>query len=330
MIYNPMRMRLSLLLCLTFLACATGLGTIPAAWVSAAPEPPRKPLSGPVMHAGKALTPPFAAIDSISVSEARREVVFSVRRGNYDLGLVAFEGGEIRWLPADPADEVGVQWAPRGNKISYTIRGPGGDVVRTLHIPTAASLNVDFPFGRVHSLVWDMPAERFTVTWSSPDASARTEILKYDGTDRKLLKAPESKLDVTIDPFGPGAIVLRPAQIAYDERLPLVVWRDDDLFAWSEARARLVRSARVALVITRGEVDPALVAGSAWLDPKRVFTVGEKGEGPSVVADAAIPAGRYRRSGNVVSVAPAVVQSFAAGFIADQLKRIPPTNGSSR
>jgi hypothetical protein len=330
MIYNAPLMRIFPLLGLTFLACASSLAPIPAPWLGAPPEPPKKTRSGPIVHDGKTLTPPFAAIDSVSVSEARKEIAFSVRRGNYDLGLVAFEGGAIRWLPADAADEVDVQWAPRGNKISYTIRAAGGDVVRTLHIPTAAALNVDFPFGRVHSLQWDMPAERFTVVWSTPDASVRTEVLKYDGGDRRMVSPPRTKLDVIVDPFGPGAIVLRPSSMHYDERLPLVVWRDEDLFAWNESRAKLVQNARVALVVTKGELDPARVTETAWLDPNRVFTVGAKGEGVSIVADPAVPAGRYRIANRVVSVPPAVVQSFAAGFIAEELKRTHPTNGSSR
>ncbi|HEX8619856.1 MAG TPA: hypothetical protein VF911_19910, partial [Thermoanaerobaculia bacterium] len=85
---------------------------------------------------------------------------------------------------------------------------------------------------------------------------------------------------------------------------------------------------------------------TAWIDPRQLFLVGSScGAAPaaargtsadpcaraiSVVADQSLPAGRYRRAGNVVSVPPAVVQSVAAGFIADQLKRTSSTNGSSR
>ncbi|HEX2120565.1 MAG TPA: hypothetical protein VHL59_02885, partial [Thermoanaerobaculia bacterium] len=49
-----------------------------------------------------------------------------------------------------------------------------------------------------------------------------------------------------------------------------------------------------------------------------------------VAGDAAVPAGRYRHHGGVVAVPPAVVQSFAARFIADQLKGTTRPNGSSQ
>jgi hypothetical protein len=53
-------------------------------------------------------------------------------------------------------------------------------------------------------------------------------------------------------------------------------------------------------------------------------------EAVSIVADPAVPDGAYRRAGNTVAVAPAAIQSFAAGYIADQWKRTGATNGSSR
>jgi hypothetical protein len=48
-----------------------------------------------------------------------------------------------------------------------------------------------------------------------------------------------------------------------------------------------------------------------------------------IVDDPALNASQYGRRGNIVTVPPAVVQSFAAGYIAAQLKRTTPTNGSS-
>jgi hypothetical protein len=72
--------------------------------------------------------------------------------------------------------------------------------------------------------------------------------------------------------------------------------------------------------------------GTVWLDPARVFIVGEAAHRPGATVISADPAltGRYERRGNVVAVPPAVVQSFAAGYITAQLERDRPTNVSSR
>jgi len=62
-----------------------------------------------------------------------------------------------------------------------------------------------------------------------------------------------------------------------------------------------------------------------------MFAVGAKVDGAiSIVADPSVPERRYRRSGAVVAAAPAAIQSVAAGFIADQVNRTGPTNGSSQ
>ncbi|MEA2463464.1 MAG: hypothetical protein QOJ98_1211, partial [Acidobacteriota bacterium] len=103
--------------------------------VSHQPQPASPPASkGPIylsggrlMNGEKALTDGFLAIDSFDYSEARGEVVFSAKReGSFDIGLVSSDGSPINWAPADPADELDVQWAPRGNKVSYILRASGG------------------------------------------------------------------------------------------------------------------------------------------------------------------------------------------------------------
>ncbi|HYO79404.1 MAG TPA: hypothetical protein VE010_23260 [Thermoanaerobaculia bacterium] len=314
-------------------------------------QPPRQVADGPIRLADefvgpklangdKILTEPFAAIDSFDFSEARGEVAFSARRtAGFDIGLVSSDGSPISWVPNDPADELAVQWAPRGSKISYIVRTSGGDVVRTLHVPTAASLPVDFPGGTIHALAWDPPAERYAVAWSTVDASDRVEVLKYSGAERREVVSPGVRLDVEVEPLAPGAVLLRPRDLLYEEKLPLVVWSATDL-QWSDARAALIRNARVAMVVATRPVGADFwraVAATPWIDSQRTFIVGgacgadERCARATVInTDPAIPAGRYRRAANVVTVAPAVVQSFSAGFIADQLKRTSPTNGSSR
>lgn len=285
------------------------------------------------------LTESFPAIDSFDYSASRGEVVFSaMREGGFDVGLVSSDGSPISWIPADPADEIDVQWAPRGNKVSYIVRANGGDVVRTVHIPTAFELSVPFPTATIHDLAWDAAAEQYAVAYSTPDASDRVEVLRYNGQQRRTAVAPEKRLDVEMEPFAPGALLLRPRDPAYGEKLPLVVWRAED-HRWSDARAALIENARVAVVITTRPPDGALweVARSTpWLDLSRLYVVGaapspQFPEGATaIIGDAAVASGRYRANGSVVVVAPAVVQSFAARFIADQLQRTTPANASSQ
>ena len=290
--------------------------------------------AGRIMNGEKALTEAFKAIDSFDVSRSRGEVVFSAKRAdNFDIGLVSTDGSQVKWVPGDANDEIAVQWAPRGNKVSYVVRGKRGDVVRTVHIPTSAQLAVDFPYGTIHALAWDAAAERFAVAWSTPDASDRVEVMKYGGEDRRMSLPPSVSLDVEIEPLTQTATLLRPRDLAYDERVPLVVWRADDL-DWNDARAALIRNARVAVAIVTSDPGDAFwraIADAKWVNSTDVFSVGVRGaKGMSIIGDPAIAAGRYRTEGNVVTVAPAVVQSFAAGYIPDLLKRNPSTNGSSR
>ena len=216
-----------------------------------------------------ALTPRFAAIDSFDVSRDRREVVFSAKRTtSFDVGLVSLDGSDIHWVPEDPRDETSVQWAPRGNKISYVVHAVGGDVVRTVHIPTSMQLTVDFPYASVRSLRWAPDGERYFVVLTSPDASERTESMRYGGEERRVEVAPKVKLDVVIEPLA-GGIVLRPSAIRYGEKLPLVVWITPHLYAWSDARGALLQRDRVACVIVDKQPDDAFwqaVRAVPWID----------------------------------------------------------------
>src|ERR1043165_9768207 len=105
---------------------------------------------GQLFRGKTALTPRFAAIDSFDVSQSRREVAFSAKRTtNFEDGLVSLDGSDVHWIPEDPNDETGVQWAPRGNKVSYIVHTAAGDIVRTVHIPT--SVQVDRKSTRLNS-----------------------------------------------------------------------------------------------------------------------------------------------------------------------------------
>ncbi|HEV7921702.1 MAG TPA: hypothetical protein VGR02_13010 [Thermoanaerobaculia bacterium] len=326
-------------------ACATSAPEIPKAWLST-PEtarvalrsnPPakRSPIrveSNRLYNSEKALTPAYAAVDSVDYSEERGEAVFSAKRnGSFDIGLVS-DGTRINWVPEDPADEVAVQWAPRGNKVSFVVKGRAGDLVRTVHIPTASQLTVDFPYATVRGLVWDPDGERFSVAYDAVDASEQVETMRFGGTERKVTTPPAVRLDVSVESL-PGAWLMRPSSLRYGERLPLVVWLTGNRNAWSDARGSLQRQRRIGCAVA-SKLDDALLTALTdlpWVDKSRLFVVNGRGTGAiSIVGDPRMPGGRYRREGNIVRVPPAVVESFATGFIASQLKGNAPPDGSLR
>ena len=301
-----------------------------------------------LFHGTKGLTPPFAAVDSFDVSLDRKEVVFAARRkDNFDIGLVSIDGSDIHWIPEDPADETNVQWAPRGNKVSFLLHTVGGTIVRTVHIPTSTPLSVDFPQTQVDALAWEPKAEGYAVVIESPQASQSLVTMTYAGENRREVVPPSARLDVSIEPVG-GMLVMRPSAMHYNEKLPIVLWLDAHPFAWSDARAALMHNARVAIAFGPAAT-PAFwdeIAKTAWIDSSRRYVVSggsqplgnpatrqpappiqPRGDATFITADPAIPPGRFVRTGNTVSTSPAVVQSFAAAFIADDLKGTPPPNG---
>lgn len=250
----------------------------------------KAPYSGPVhivttkdgvalANGEKMLTPSYPAIDSFDLAPEGDLIVFSAKRGdNFDVALVATKGSDVSWVPHDPADEVAVQWAPRGSKISYVIRARSGDVVRTVHISSAAQLATNFPYGRVHALAWEPRAERYAVAWDSIDASDRIEQMTYAGDERKMLTPPAVKLDVAIEPIA-GAVVMRPPVMRYSEKLPLVIWQTAEPHAWSDARGELQRTNRIAVAIIDHAPDEKFMAAMrdvAWIDSARTFVVDAK------------------------------------------------------
>lgn len=286
------------------------------------------------------LTPAFVSVDSLDLSTERKEVVFSAKRAdNFDIGLVSVDGSAVNWVPHDPADEVAVQWAPRGHKVSYTVRRNDGDLVRTVHIPTSFQYTVDFAGAIVHDLAWDEAAERFAVAVESVDASDRVEVVRYTGEDRRTVVPPSIRLDVTTERVA-TTNVMRPSALRYGERLPLVVWiADAGPLSWDDARGALQKEVRLACAVTDRFPDAAFLAEAQktpWIDGSRVYVVNAPGVemGPlpagttAIVPDATVAAGRYRRQRDIVAVRPAGLKSFAAGYIANQLKGIPPPNGS--
>ncbi|HEX8153796.1 MAG TPA: hypothetical protein VF698_11750, partial [Thermoanaerobaculia bacterium] len=171
---------------------------------------------GRLMHGDKPLTEAFAAIDSFDVSQARGEVVFSARRdGSFDIGLVALAGSPVSWFPSDPADEVQVSWAPRGNKVAYVLRTRSGDLVRTVHVPTSFELTNEFTYARMRALAWDPAGDRYAVAYNTVDASDRVEIMRYGGEARQMAVPAAVRLDVTVEPFAGDALLLAPSALRY-------------------------------------------------------------------------------------------------------------------
>lgn len=317
MVYNenPMRMARGLLL-LFLVGCATaknageGAGA-PPLHVSLAKR--LDPLccagrdtagvtidQGKLVANGKALTPEFKAIESFDVSVDRREIVFSAKRDtNFDIGLVSLDGSDVHWIPADVADEIDPQWSV--NRISYIVRRPGGDLIRTVHVPTAMALSADFPYTFVRSFKWDATGDRYSVLLTSPDASDRIDTVKYDGTLRKNATPPDARLDIEIEPIDSG-IIVRPALLHYNEKLPLVIWVASNPLEWNDARAALMKTSRVAIAIVKQPSEQ--LPQQAFLDTTRVYCV----------------CGDAKPAYSVVAVPHADVESSAAGWLAQQLK----------
>ena len=283
-------------------------------------------VDGKLIAGNKDLTPQFRAIQSFDVSLERREVVFSAKRtDNFDIGLVSLDGSDIHWVPQDPADETDVQWAPRGNKISYVVHSRTGDLVRTVHIPTSLQLTADFPYSAVRALAWEPQAERYAVVLASPNVSERVERLKYSGEGRETVIAPAVRLDTEIAPLG-GAFLMRPSAMRYGEKVPLVVWITEAPFGWSDALGNLNQKARVASAIMTAPPSEAFWSAASavpWIDMTRVYVVGGAGAPPGatwIVSNARIPPDRYEHRNNTLLVSPTIVESFAAAWIAQQLK----------
>lgn len=304
------------------------------ALVSCAPKPESnvRIQEGRLFAGDQGLTPQFLAIQSFDVSLERKEVVFSARRkDNFDIGLVALEGSDVHWVPEDHADETDVQWAPRGNKVSFLVHNRGGVLIRSVHIPTASQLSADFPYSVVRRLAWEPSAERYSVVVETPDSSPRIESLKYSGEDRKVIRTPAMTLDVSVEPFDDG-VLLRPSAMRYGERIPLVVWIDAEPFAWSDERSSVLRAERSGAIVIRHAPDGAFwaaVKGIAWVDPARVYLVGAPATGRvrAISGDSSVAPGTYRKQGNTLLVAPSGVQSVAARYIAEELKGTTPPHG---
>ena len=232
-----------------------------------------------------ALTPTFPSIGSYDVSPDGKELVFSVEHEEtgFDVGLVSVDGSEIIWVPADPADERLVTWAPRGNKITYTIESHDATVLRSVHIPTTYQLTFDVPLTSVKEIRWEPKAELFAMVLESPTSGPWVDLVEYDGDNRRPLvgakESVESTIDITTWEGGSG-FLLGPTRVRYEDKLPVAVWiASDGIFDWRPAVAR-ARLEGVGIVLVRGDtLDDSSGAFNdvVWADPARRYVVDAAG-----------------------------------------------------
>ncbi len=300
------------------------------------------------------LTPVFKRIDSFDVAPREFELALSAMRDtNFDVGIVSIDGGTINWVPPDPADEVLVTWAPRGNKITYAIRASDATFIRSVHVPTSFQLTFDLPFTEVSGIAWEAKAERIALLLESPSSSPMIDWVEYNGSGRKSLVAASRTIDATPERLiftGGSGIVLAPSRVRYGVRLPLVIELVRHRpFAWRSGVAGLQESGLAGAVLVdpvsweAGKAIDSILAQLVWADPERVFVLDPDGiagaddsfarKGVTLVAIGKKPGGRepYReratsRGGVVITIPQAPpagdAELRAAGAVMSRLEDV--------
>lgn len=228
------------------------------------------------------VSPAFPAVDSFDVAPRGDEIVFSARReSGFDVAIASTDGKTVNWVAPDPADEVGVTWAPRGNKVSFLIRGRDSTLVRSVHVPTAFQLTFDTPHMTVRGLAWESRAERFAMILDGPTASSHVDWIEYGGGRREALVAPRTI--VASEPervgFGPTtALLLPPATIRYGDKLPLFVRLTDEPLSWSPDLKDLAALGGGILLAPAGSWDEGsglatVLSELKWVDPGEVVII---------------------------------------------------------
>ncbi len=227
------------------------------------------------------VTPVFPSIESMDVAPRGDEIVFSARRENgFDVAIASPDGKTVNWVAPDRADEVGVTWAPRGNKVSFLMRGADSTLVRSVHVPTAFQLTFDTPAMRVRAIAWEPRAERFAMGLDGPAASPHIDWIEYAGTNRESLVAPRHVLKREPEgvAFGSGsALLLPPATIRYGERQPLFVRLTDEPLSWSSELLDLESLGGAILLVRATSWGAAPLAALQnelkWVDPDAIVVI---------------------------------------------------------
>lgn len=230
-------------------------------------------------------------IHSFDIDPKEKDIVVSSKRaGGFDVAIVSLSTGKPNWVWPEPADEVDVTWAPRGNKVTYEVRAFGGTILRTVHVPTAAQLSIDLGESEVEALAWEPKAERVSLVLSQPAASSRLETVRYGGEERQVVLESARRLDSVTDRLMTGrpAILFPPRELRYGVRYPVVVVRTRSVFAWSDLVAALAARGDVAVVVIDTQQDTveslATVERIAWADSERRFLISAVPLGESRVA----------------------------------------------
>ncbi|MCM2315035.1 MAG: hypothetical protein NDJ92_07785 [Thermoanaerobaculia bacterium] len=228
------------------------------------------------------VSPVFTAIDSFDVAPRGDEIVFSARReSGFDVAIASLDGTKLNWVAPDPADEVVVTWAPRGNKISYLLRGLDSTVVRTVHVPTAFQLTFDTPYMAVRGIAWEPRAERFAMILDGPTASPHIDWIEYGGSRRETLVAARNLVVREPEPIAFGsskALLLPPPAIRYGETLPLFVRLTDEPLSWSPDLQDLASLGGGILVVPAGAWGDGktladVLGALTWVDPGRIVVI---------------------------------------------------------
>lgn len=231
-----------------------------------------------------AVSAAFPKIDSFDLAPRGEELVFSAQRdGNFDVAIASTDGKRVNWIPSDRADEVGVTWAPRGNKVSFLIRRPDATLVRSVHIPTSFQLTFETPLETVRALAWDPRAERLVMILDGPVVSSHVDWIEYSGANRHALVRPGTKLvrEPERIAFGTAEAILVPPRIVrYGEKVPLFVTLTDEPLQWDD-EARDLDSLGGGMLRLRqrdwaaGDPLSKLVAGLPWADADQVVLIAQ-------------------------------------------------------
>lgn len=246
----------------------------------------------------KRVAGPFRSIDSYDVSPEGTDIAFSASRsGGFDVAIVSATGGGPRWIYPDPRDERRVIWAPLGHKIAYVVESIDGSILRSVHVPTGAMVEVSFPWTRIDSVAWMPDARRIAVAESSVLTSSHVELVHYDGSGRQEVVPPVKRLVASTDLLpnsDPRAIVIPPLRPRYGVRDPVVIRvADGGAAGWSDGQAAILGRTGAGMIIVRRGVSSLggrfwkAVDSLEWVDRDRIFVVendaGSLGSMPSGV-----------------------------------------------
>jgi len=232
----------------------------------------------------KAVSAVFPKIDSFDLAPRGEELALSAQRnGSFDVAIASTDGKTMNWIPADAADEVGVAWAPRGNKVSFLIRRPDSTLVRSVHVPTSFQLTFDSPLETVRALAWEPRAERLAMILDGPAVSPGVDWVEYSGANREALLPHGTKLGREPERIAFGtadAIVLPPHTVRYGEKGPPVVVPQNEPPGWGHTvpdpappggRLLLMRPADWA----EGAPLAQLLSGFPWADADQVVVIAQ-------------------------------------------------------